>query len=395
MSVARDNVFSGRVAFWLLVIGTAALAGSILLGIFGEPDAPRQASGSNAYSDSAVGHAAFVALLKAQDIPTEISRLPPGGRLPARTVVVLATPDPGAIDEESIRAILNGNTRVLVVLPKWTTRPSQDHPGWIASADLMPRDRVEDVAAMLTAGMTVVRPADVGDWRGRLAGDGPVIDAPQLVRSPHLLPLIETDEGVLLGLLRNSGARVAVLSDPDLLSNAGLHRGGNADIVLAMIEDIRPGDGMVVIDETVHGFVHVESIWRFLLTPPWLGASLLALLAAVLTVWLAAIRFGAPVAPSPPVQSGKTSLVANGAGLLVHGGHLRHITARYGAATVADVAERLHVGAGHDEREQHALLDEAARRRGLRLRLEEKGNGTPLAAARHVHAWKREMLGGS
>lgn len=394
MTTARDNVFSGRMAFCLLVIGTAALAGSILLGIFGNQGAPQNVAGSNAYSDSAVGHAAFVALLQAQGIPTDITRLPPAGRLSSSTVVVLAQPDPDTIDATTLRAVLDGDTRVLVVLPKWETWPSADHPGWIEQAELIPQGRLDRFAEMIAGNMSVVRPAIVGPWRGRLAGDGPILDTPQLVRSAHLLPLIETDGGVLLGLLRNTGGRVAVLADPDLLTNAGLHRGGNAAIVMAMIEDIRPGEGAVVVDETIHGFVHAKSIWRFLLTPPWLGATVLALLAAALTVWIAAVRFGAPVPAPPPQQAGKTSLVANGASLLVHGGHLRAIVGRYCAATVAEVAERLRIGAGNDEEEQRALLDQAARRRGLRLRLAEKGNETPLAAARHVHAWKREMLGG-
>mgnify|MGYP007028085042 CR=1 FL=1 len=394
MSVARDNVMTGRMAFWLLAIGTAALAGSILLGVFGDRGAGQQSSGSNAYSVSAVGHAALVALLQAQDIPTEISRIPSAGRLPGRAVVVLAQPDPDAIDAPSLRAIINGNSRVLLVLPKWDTRASPTHPGWIAEARLMSQARLDRFAEIVAGGMTVVRPDEVGPWQGRLAGKGPLIDNLQLVRSTHLLPLIATDQGILLGLLRNTGSRVAVLSDPDLLTNAGLHRGANAAIVLSMIEDLRPAGGAVVFDETIHGFVHAETIWSFLLTPPWLGATLLAMLAAALTVWLAAVRFGSPVPEAPPMQAGKTSLVVNGASLLVHGGHLRDIARRYGAGTVADVAERLRIGSGRTDEEQRALLDDAARRRGLRTRLGGERSDPPLAAARHYHAWKREMLGG-
>lgn len=392
MSTARDNILSPRMAFWLLAIGITALAGSILLGVFGDRQVGRT-SGGNAYSLSAVGHAAFVALLEAQDFPTAVSRIPTAGRLGARTVIVLAQPDPG-IDAETLRALLDGDTRILLVLPKWSTRPSSSHPGWIESASLIPQHRIERFIGVIAMNMQLVRPEGSPTWSGRLAGAGPVIENLQLLRSPHLRPLIETPDGILLGLLDNSGARVAVLSDPDLLSNAGLHRGANAAIALAMIENLLPRGGSVVVDETIHGFVHADSIWTFLLTPPWLGATLLALLAAVLTVWLAAIRFGAALAGAPAVHSGKTSLVANGAGLLVHGGHLRHIVARYGAATVADVAERLRIGGAGDEETQRALLDEAARRRGLTLRIGEVRHDRPVAAARHYHAWKREMLGG-
>jgi len=394
MSTARDNILSGRMAFWLLAIGITALAGSILLGVFGDRGDPRQSSGSNAYSISAVGLAAFVELLKDQGIPTDISRLPPAGRLSAHTVVVLAQPDPDNVDAAALRAVLNGNTRVLLILPKWSTRSSREHPGWIDHADLLPARTLERYIDIIAKGMALVRPAQDADWDGRLAGDGPSIDDLQLVLSAHLLPLIETQDGILLGLLRNTGSRVAVLSDPDLLTNAGLHRGANAAIALAMVEDLLPRGGTVVIDETVHGFVHAETIWTFLLTPPWLGASLLALLAAALTVWTAATRFGAPIATPPIRQSGKTSLAANGAGLLVHGGHLRHIAERYGAATVADVAERLRIGGTGDENELRVLLDAAAQRRGRPLRIGQVRHDQPVAAARHYHAWKREMLGG-
>ena len=392
MSTARDNILSPRMAFWLLAIGIAALAGSILLGVFGDRQVGRT-SGGNAYSSSAVGHAAFVALLKARDIPTAVSRIPSAGRLGPRTVTVLAQPDP-EINAEALRAILDGDTRVLLVLPKWSTRASSRDPGWIESASLIPERRFDRLIGMIANNMHLVRPEGPQAWSGRLAGDGPEIANLQLLQSPRLRPLIETQDGILLGLLTYSGARVAVLSDPDLLSNAGLHRGANAAIALAMIEHLLPRDGSVVVDETIHGFVHADSIWTFLLTPPWLGATLLALLAAVLTVWLAAVRFGAALAGAPAMRSGKTSLVANGAGLLVHGGHLGHIVARYGAATVADVAERLRIGGAGDEEIQRTLLDEAAQRRGLTLRIGQVRHDRPVAAARHYHAWKREMLGG-
>lgn len=392
MSAGRDNVMSGRTAFWLLAVGASALAGSILLGIYGDLGGTPRSAGSSAYSTSAVGHGAFAALLRETGVTVEISRTAitrrGGGDL-----IVLAEPDLELLEPETIDAMVAAGNRLLIVLPKWSTVPSRRHPGWIAAAELLPVDAVDELAETVSPGIAIARPAGALDWRTGVSGI-PTLDRPQLAVARNLKPVIATDKGVLAGLLRSEGLEVALLTDPDLISNAGLHRGENAAIALALVEQLRPPGGAVVFDETLHGFGRAESIWRFFLEPPWLAATLLALLATLLTAWVAATRLGAPLDPAPAYRSGKTSLVTNAAGLLVHAGHRRHVADGYVAAMVADVAERLRIGGG--EHELRKRLDEAARRRGLRHTLADlRPHEGPVALARQCHAWKKEMLGGS
>lgn len=393
MSAARDNVMSARTMFWLLAVGASALVGSILLGIYGDLGGSPSSAGSSAYSTSAVGHGAFAALLRETGVPVEISRTT-GGRTGGGDLIVLAEPDLELIETETIDRLTAAGNHVLIVLPKWWTVPSRRHPGWIAAAELLPEDAVLELADLLSPGIAIVRPQDASGWNSKLGGGVPDIDRPQLAVAKNLKPIIATDGGILAGLLRSEGLEVTLLTDPDLISNAGLHRGGNAAVALALVEQLRPAGGAVVFDETLHGFARAESIWRFFLEPPWLAATLLALLAAGFTAWMAATRFGAPLPAAPAHRSGKASLVTNAAGLLVHAGHLRHLAERYVAAMIADVAERLRIAG--PERELRTLLDDAARRRGLKHTLAalDPRDG-PVALARQGHAWKKEMLGES
>ena len=84
----------------------------------------------------------------------------------------------------------------------------------------------------------------------------PDLEAPiQLMHGDRLQPLIGDADGMLLGELTDRNRKIWVLSDPDVISNHGLARAGNAALAVAMIKRLRSGSGSVVFDETVHGFI--------------------------------------------------------------------------------------------------------------------------------------------
>jgi len=202
---------------------------------------------------------------------------------------------------------------------------------------------------------------------------------------------------VLIGLVRSSGFHITVIADPDIIANHGLYRGDNAALAVALIDRLLPQGGRIVVDETLHGYVLHHSIWRLLLTPPYLAASLLALLAVAFLVWRATQRFGAPLPPQRAIASGKDTLIDNASRLLVSGGHADHLVGRYGLAMLSDVAERLHLPPSRDMETLRRQLTPLAERRGVttRLPLQASGAWTPTILARRFHDWKREMLGES
>ncbi len=63
----------------------------------------------------------------------------------------------------------------------------------------------------------------------------------QLVRGDDLQPIVSSERGMLIGELNERGRRIWVLSDPDVISNHGLARGGNAALAVASIKRLRDG----------------------------------------------------------------------------------------------------------------------------------------------------------
>ena len=143
--------------------------------------------------------------------------------------------------------------------------------------------------AVAEAPSEIVRVDSVTDWRSADGLFAPDLTAPaQLLRpAPDLEPLIECDQGVLLGSL---GA-MFVLADPDLIENHGLLRGRNAELVLAVLARVR-GDGPIVFDETLHGDLPQDGIWSRAGEFPHVLMPVHLLLFTALLAWIANGRHG-------------------------------------------------------------------------------------------------------
>ena len=333
--MTSSGLFRRRTVLWLVLTSGAAFCAMLYLAATSDP-AEDAASGASTYSRSAVGHSAFFQLLQARGYRVDVNR--EGGPLASKwregSLMLLVAPNSGAPDLERIArfaAAASATRPLLVVLPKWDTRASRIEAGWIDEARPLPRARA---ASVLRAGAPVVDGRVVRTvaerngggsrrWRNHLGDTEPDIDAPQLIAGfgGELQPLIAAADRVLLGQVGDGG--VFFLSDPDLLANHGLHRGGNAALALDVIDRLLPAGGAVLFDETLHGFAIERSLWRLLFQPPYLAATLLALAAAALIVWRASVRFGAPLARESGAvwPDGAATLIENASRLLAAGGH--------------------------------------------------------------------------
>ena len=134
-----------------------------------------------------------------------------------------------------------------------------------------------------------------------------------------------------------------MLADPDVIANHGLAHQGNAALALALIKALRQGDGSVVFDETVHGFVvRPASPFLLLFRFPFVVATVQGLLAVALLLWATLGRFGAPQSAPPALSAGREGLLQNMAKLVEFTGHQDVIVKRYVQETVRDVAVQLH-----------------------------------------------------
>jgi len=310
------ETFSGRVVLTMLAVGVAAFAGLLALSAY----APELHDGldgqGHALSRSAIGFAGIVRLLRDAGEAAVAARGP--APLGDAQGMIVVTPPPGATPDDLTR--LKPNRRVLIVLPKWRTTPDPRHLGWVQKAGLLPADQIASIFQR-TVKLT---------WR-----DGPskpvlaAANGPLAGASPYPLGTIDhfqtldTDEGAVMladdtgrAVLVRLNDKTMVLSDPDILNNQGLANLDTAQAAVAILDACHGAQGPVVFDVTMNGFKRSRSLLRLALEPPFLGATLCALAAALLMGAHAAVRFGAPTPDKAALALGKTGLVENAAVLI-------------------------------------------------------------------------------
>jgi hypothetical protein len=367
-------------------------------------------SAADVFSRSALGHKAFVDLLRAQRVPLLVSRYASGERASRSALLLVAEPrltesDPAR--ERRLQSMLSMARTALVVLPKWQGQPDPEREGWVATVEPVGDEVIRRALAAAGVPASVAHSADPLD---RCRGTEAVIAwaRPQLLvpSTDDLRPLISCRDGLLLAeTVRPDGRRLLVLSDPDVIANHGLGDADHARLALEILAHARRPGQTVVVDETLHGHERPPVLWRELFTFPLLPPVLHGALALLAFVWSGLGRFGAPLPPPPALGSGKSLLIENTASLLHGAGHSAHALGRYLDGAMAQVARALHAPATLAPARLHAWLQGAGRRRGARVdlaRLEaqvERVRESPrpsaaaiLAAAQRIHRWKQEML---
>jgi hypothetical protein len=396
----------------LVAIGACSLALAVGLIVAG-PRAAVESSGADSFSRSALGHRAFVDLLRASGVPAVVSRFASGERAGHSSVLVIAEPQlagDGA-REQRLTSMLAAAGTVLLVLPKWTGQGRGREPGWIDGVSPVPAEAVARTlrAAGVSAELSRPRDADAGRCAGAAAGIR--WSQPQLLvpRAPSLQARLVCGGGVLFGeMTRPNGQRLFVLSDPDVIANHGLGKGGNAALALEIVERARRRGQPVVVDETLHGHEHVPSLWADLFAFPQLASVIHGGLALLFFIWAGMARFGAPLSVPPALGSGKGILIENTAALLRSAGHSAYTLGRYVDACALEVARALHAPAAGDPGQRRQWLDGVGRRRGAAATLtslERHVDGVRRAsapsaavivhAATRVHRWKEEMIRGA
>lgn len=378
-----------------LAIGGATLAA--LLAAFIVPNYRRGASslshpdpvGPTVYSKSAIGHLAFRSLLDDLGVPVSVSESGSGRYVSGDSVLIVAEPRTDSETLAEVRAMLTAR-KVLLVLPKRTGTPDPHRPYWLAEDKLVSEMSVLAVLHLADADAAIVRDASLAGLKGDSALAGaPAIDHPQLMRSRAMHPLLAFADGMLIGEMRTRTGRIAVLSDPDLIANYNLARGDNAPLAVSVVEHLRDENsgGSVIFDEFSHGFsekpFHILGIlfqFPFVLVTVQMG------LAALVLIWAAAGRFGAPAPLAPALEAGKRSLIDNATRLLAQSGRIPDLSERYCEEIVRDTGRQLRAPGDLDVRALIAWIS--------------RGPGAPKApegtiAPGQIWKWRKELLGES
>ena len=365
-------------------------------------------SGASTFSRSAIGHAGIAELLQQVGFSVGKSRSNPVQNLAKGSVVVVAEPRFGRQSEQSIRATLKAE-RILLVLPKWTGEPSAQTAGWLGTARERFIGEAQWTLSLIAPRAEVIRVDEKLAWTTNALGRSPNLVSPaQLVRGTGLRGLIATERGMLLAEIREGNRTTWILADPDVISNHGLARQGNAPLAIAMFKRLRAGNGSVVFDETVHGYlVQPASPFMLLFRFPFVIATVLGLIAIALLLWATLARFGPAQSAPPPLRAGREGLLQNIAKLIEHAGQQQVVVRRYMQETIRDVARQLHAPRGLSGAALTSWLQRVGTSRGAEIdcstlveqasELAEMRRPDPLSLirlARDIHGWKGQILHG-
>ncbi|HEY4748078.1 MAG TPA: DUF4350 domain-containing protein, partial [Steroidobacteraceae bacterium] len=338
--------FSRRLLIGWIAGAAAIFAISLYLMGAGEVTGP-DSTGASTFSRSAIGHAGIAEVLTRLGVPVVKSRYNSLEKLSPGSVLVIAEPRPARQSEEAIRTLLKANT-ILLVLPKWSGEPSEQKDGWLRQVSERNAGDAQWALNLVAPRATIVRESmKAGDsiaWSTNALGLTPSLASPiQLVRGTGLRAIIGSDRGMLIGEISDRNRRIWVLSDPDVISNHGLAREGNAALAVELFKRLRDADGSVVFDETVHGYVaKPETPLLLMFRFPFVVATAQGLIAVALLMWATLARFGVPQSAPPALRAGREGLLQNMAKLIEFTGHQQVMLARYIQETVRDVARQLH-----------------------------------------------------
>jgi hypothetical protein len=402
-----EPVFSRRLLVGWIVGAVVVFAISLYFmggGELGDTDSV----GPSTFSRSAIGHAGIADVLAQLAIPVVKSRSSSLEKLNSGSVLVIAEPRRNGQSEDAIRTLLKAST-ILLVLPKWTGQPSEQKTGWLRQVGERPVLDAQWALNLIAPRGEVVRERSAVQWTTNALHLTADVDLPvQLVRGDRLRPVIGAMEGMLVGEISDKDRKIWVLADPDIIANHGFAREGNAALALALIKALRAGDGSVVFDETVHGFV-VRPVSPFLLLFrfPFVVATAQGLLAVALLLWATLGRFGAPQAAPPALRAGREGLLQNMAKLVEFTGHQDLIVKRYVQETVRDVAVALHAPRELAGARLVAWLQRVGLARGVAIDCEavlieaaESGmtrrrkSSALVRIARDIHLWRGEIVDG-
>lgn len=384
-----------RLILGLVVFASVSFVGGILLAVIDPAEVAVPSYEADTFSRSAIGHRGLVRWLRALDVPVVISRAGTAAKAGPGTVLAILEP-PLEDDDGRLTRLLDAAEpdAVLIALPKWTGDEHASTDGWIARLSAVQHTERDKILQRLGIDARSVD-ADAGPWSWR-GGPPPVEPAIPDVRAVEgaLEPLLTRGDRVVVGTTEREGTPIVLVADPDLLSNAGLVH--HAPLLAALLEPSL-GERVLVVDETLHGYLTTASIARQLFEFP-LAALTAQVVAMIALALLAGVRrFGAPL-PVDRARGGRRVLIENTAALGQYAGHDADALERYWQVTLDGVARALHAPSGLDRAATMAWLDRIGRSRGvdeapdaLARSADEATPGERLATARRIHRWRRSM----
>ena len=413
----KDAPSSRTTLILLIACGMALFALTVLLKAYdNSPLAASERSQPGSYSTSAIGYAGLYDVLRRMERPVTRSTGNSLAMVGGSGTLVVAEPDLYRMNSAA-GLKLNAAPRLLLVLPKRQATQDSAKPAWISQAKMLPLIMVHHTLNLVSSYGTIAREKWPERWAVNDLGfnprPAPGVEVVQLIRSPEMRCLVGTENGILLGELKDSRYKVWVLADPDIMANHGLGHGDNAAFMLALLDKLRAYNNQdlsapIVFDETMHGYEAARgSALKLVFSFPFVVVSILVLATGLLLVLAGGRRFGAPFIPRPALDSGKSKLIANSAQLLDYAGHHAVVMKRYVQMTIKSAGQALHAPPRLAENELADWLDRIGKARQVNRSCyaiwqasKKLGNNQAdlirlLECVRDIYIWKGEILNGT
>ncbi len=402
----RNQIVSPRVAIGLVMVSILSLLAFFVFSAYA-PDVRDDDSGdTHALSRSAIGFAGLRILLNADGINNVIDR-GPAPRDVAHNSLTIATPT-GDTSEDELADLVkqSGDPRQwLIILPKWFPYPDPDVSGHVMKSSMFGHDGIERLLHNLSKTTKIGRRKDMSapNLIATAGAFGPFpdnlakTDSLQTISGPDWIPLIsDADGGAVLAKL--NGYPIYVLADPDLMNTHGLNDLPTAELAISMIGNLRTGSAPVHFDVTLNGLGTAPNLLRQIFAPPFLGATLCAIFAALLMAFHAAVRFGTPPVPPPAFARGKTALVNNAADMIRMLHREPRMAARYAQTTRNLALRALGVRRPLDAGDSEALFKDLERQDQLSYSAlmqeaqQVTNRGALVSLARRFYEWRQGMF---
>jgi hypothetical protein len=398
---ARPPAFSPRVVLALVLVGVVSFAGLAVLSAYAPDLRAESEAGGNALSGSAVGFKGAVILLQARGVPTVVARTKPSREAAARSLVVLT---PSWLDRPEQLQAFPPAAATLLVADKWRYDNDPRHKGFVRKIGPEPTTALAGKALKpFAASSTIAKRKGVS--KPVLRGTGVVfaegtylplaeIEGLQTLSGDGWIPLLVDEQGQGVLVRSKKTPYLYVLADPDLLNTQGLAKLDNARAGMAVVDALR-GDQGVIFDVTLNGYARARDLWRMMLEPPWLAATLCALAAALLMGIHALARFGPVQAKGRAFALGKRALVDNSAGLIRMAGREHELAPAYAALTralIGQAAGGQHANADAQWLHRLARLRQADDPEALEAEADRaRSRDDLMAVARKLYRWRLEM----
>ncbi|VAW01911.1 hypothetical protein MNBD_ALPHA05-527 [hydrothermal vent metagenome] len=401
-----SSAFSRLTVIAIISVGIFTFSAFIVLSAYAPVLRDGNDGRGHALSKSAIGYAFLVALLEETGVPVLVAR---GAEPQARDGVLVYTPRDikameqlGSLDEYQI---------TVIVLPKWKATPDPMKPKWVRRAGMTlltpltltlgERDVTLEFRRRKDAPQIIIEAADASGsliTQGAASQNIGVIENLQYFTPDDTLePILKTKNGEIL-FAKVKDLPLYIISDTDLANTHGLYNVDRAKLTAAFFDYARVG-GPVVFDLSLHGIARTRNIVRLALEPPFLAATLSALLGALLLGLKGAARFGPIRTQAPPFDAGKAALADNSAALIHMAKREEAFGARYADMTRRGIAKAIGAPKNLSPTELDALIDKISVGKPdvhfsiLAHQVGAAGGVAPFVrAARRLYQFKKEIM---